>query len=312
MTDIERPAMTGETDAGAPAHKDVALILLGASLLGLAVFAGEYLALPAAVASLVSAIRLTLGLVYVLYAPGYCLTTALLPRVDDLDGIERAGLGLGLSVAWSPVLALILDQLPWGLSLEAMLAGQLASVVVFAAAAVWRRERLPDGEAYAPEVDGRPRVWWRSLPALDRRVFLLCGGALLVAGLAAAWIFLAPSPDEFMTEFYVLGRGGLVEDYPRQATAGQTLAVTMGITNRERETMTYRVEVWAVDPWTGRRELVNEIGPFTLSPGETVAREITWQMPRPGDDLAAEFYLFAENREGTEPYRSLQLWLDVD
>jgi uncharacterized membrane protein len=134
---------------------------------------------------------------------------------------------------------------------------------------------------------------------------------LLAAGLAAAWIYFVPSPDEFMTEFYVLGREGLASDYPRQATAGETLAVTLGVANRERGTLTYRVEVWAVDPWSGRRELVSAAGPFALSPGETLEQPITWQMPWAGSDLVTEFYLFDGEQAGAEAYRSLRLWLDV-
>jgi uncharacterized membrane protein len=292
-------------------RRDVALILLGGVVLGLTILAGERLALPAAFARPLALVRLALGLVYVLFAPGYCLAAALFPRAGDLDGAERAGLSLGLSVAWLPALALLLDRLPCGLSLGPLLAGLLASSAAFAAAAVWRRERLPPGAAFAPEMAWGPGTQWRDLPPLDRRVLLGAAGALLVAGLAAAWVFVVPSPGEFMTEFYVLGRDGLAEDYPRRVAAGETLTVTLGIANRERDTLTYRAQVWAVDPHSGRRELVSAAGPFALSPGQAIEQPIAWQMPWPDDDQAAEFYLFAGEAEKAEPYRSLRLWLDV-
>jgi uncharacterized membrane protein len=288
----------------------MALILLGAVVLGLTILAGESLSLPPLVARPLALIRLALGLAYVLFAPGYCLTAALFPRASDLDGAERAGLSLGLSAAWLPGLALLLDRLPESFSLEPLLAGLLASIAAFAAAAVWRRERLPPGAAFAPKMAWRPGPQWRALPPLDRRVLLGAAGALLVSGLAAAWVFAVPSPGEFMTEFYVLGRGGLAEDYPLETAVGEELSVTLGIANQERVAMSYRVEVWAMDLWNERRELVNTAGPFTLSPGETMQQAITWQMPWPGDDLAVEFYLFA-GEAGATPYRSLRLWLDV-
>jgi len=312
MTDIDQPFVDGLTREEAPVYRDLAFILFGAVILGLTIFITEYLRLPPAVAWPAGLLRLALGLVYVLYVPGYCLSTALFPRHDDLDDIERAGLSLGLSIAWIPVLSLALHWLPWGLSLESILIGQLVSIVALAALTVGRREWLAYGEAYSPEVACRPGAWQRSLPSSHKRLYLLCAGALLAAGLAVAWVFLTPSPDEFMTEFYLLGQDGLVANYPRQATVGEPLSATMGIVNHERETMTYRVEVWAVDPLTGRRELVSEGGPFTLSPGETIRREIVWQMPQAGQDMMAEFYLFAEGQEASQPYRSLQLWLDVN
>lgn len=311
MTEIGRASDALQARHARASRRDMALILLGAAVLAALIAVEEYLALPAAVARTLGVVRLVLGLAFVLYAPGYCLTAALFPRADDLDGIERNGLSLGLSVAWVPVLALQLDRLPWGLQLWPIFLGELATVLLFGAAAVWRRERLPAGEAFAPDFAGRPGPWWRSLPTLEQRIYLLCVGALVVAGLAAAWVFLVPSPNEFMTEFYILGREGLAEDYPRQAVAGETLSVTIGIVNRERNDMTYRVEVWAVDPWTGRREMVNATGTATFSPGDRARQAITWQMPWAGQDLMTEFYLFAEGQGQDAPYRSLKLWLDV-
>jgi uncharacterized membrane protein len=292
-------------------HKDLALILLGVSLLGLTILADQRPDWPPVAGRPLAALRLALGLVYVLYAPGYGLTAALFPRADDLDGLARAGLSLGLSVAWVPALALVLDRLPWGLSLGSILIGQSLSIAVFAAAAVWRRGRLPPGAAFAPRMARRPPPW-RARPARDRRVYAVCAGALLVAGLATAWVRLVPSPDDFMTEFYVLGAAELAEDYPRRAAAGEPLSVTLGIANRERAAIAYRVEVWAIDPWRGRRELVNAAGPFVLSPGEVIERPIAWRIPWPGDHLMTEFYLFTGEQEAAAPYRSLRLWLDVE
>ena len=48
----------------------------------------------------------------------------------------------------------------------------------------------------------------------------------------------------------------------------ESISVSLGVTNREGEEHTYRVEVWAVDPWEAdRRQLVNKIDPFALPAG---------------------------------------------
>ncbi len=75
--------------------------------------------------------------------------------------------------------------------------------------------------------------------------------------------------------------------------------------------MTYRVEVWATDPWDNRRELVNRISPFRLEPGEETETTVGWQMPWAGDDLQVDFYLMVEDDRESEPYRQLRLWLNV-
>lgn len=294
--------------------RDLALALSGGLLLVALVGIAEWFAVPAWLRSVVQVLQLPLGLAYVLFVPGWCLTAALFARVDDLDDIERVGLGLGLSVAWVSLLALILDRLPWGLRLWPILLGELASCAVFAAVALWRRIRQPAGEAHAPQLDWRPCVWWRRLPRFDRRIYIFCAVALLVATLAAAWIFLVPSPDEFMTEFYILGKGGQAEDYPREAVPGEVLTVTMGIHNLERGTMTYRAEVWAVDPWEDLAELVAGPDMFTLVRDQTVEAAVEWAMPWVGQDQMVEFRLYSDEQgpEPTEPYRLLRLWLNVN
>jgi uncharacterized membrane protein len=256
-------------------------------------------------------LRLPLGLVYVLLAPGYAISAALFPRRGDIDGIERAGLSLGLSVAWLSLLVLILDRLPWGLSLWPILLGLLASVGLFVAVALFRRAMLPVEVGYTPG-RWRPQHWWRGQTSTERRLYLFCVLTLLLAGFAIAWLVLVPSPDEFTTEFYILGREGLAENYPRQAAPGEILSVTMGIANHQQEATTYHVQVWAVDPWDGREEIVERVGPLSLARGETVEQPLRWQMPWPGQDQQVEFRLYDDRQaSGDKPYRLLRLWLSV-
>jgi uncharacterized membrane protein len=254
--------------------------------------------------------RLALGVVYVLYVPGYLLQAALFPQRSDLDGPERVGLSLGLSVALIPLLALLLDALPWGLRLWPIVLGQLGMIGFLLLVESWRRLRLPAGQAYEPALRWQPGLWWASLSVFDRRLYLFLAGALIAAGGAAAWVFLVSSDADFMTEFYMLGRGGLAEDYPRRGAVGELLEVTLGVKNLERSTLEYRMEAWAVDPWSGgRRALVGQSEPFTLEVGQQRSWTQAWAMPWPGDDQQVEFLLFRAGDEA--PYRRLLLWLDV-
>src|SRR5512136_1855199 len=63
-------------------------------------------------------VRVPLGLVMVLFLPGYTLIAALFPRKDDLDGIERLALSLGLSIAVVPLIGLGLNYTSWGIRLK--------------------------------------------------------------------------------------------------------------------------------------------------------------------------------------------------
>lgn len=254
-------------------------------------------------------VRLMLGVTYVLFVPGYFLTVAFFPESEDLTGIERVGLSLGLSIAVVPVVALVLDQLPWGLRLWPILLGEYVVIVLGIVIVLWRQAHLPTGRVYVPDLDWRMRPWWHSLPPLERRIYLFSTSALVFAILLAAWVFLVPSHDEFVTEFYILGDEGLAENYPREVMPDENLRVTMGIVNQERTEHTYRVEIWAVDPWNDRRVLVARDGPVTLKRGEEKEWLATWQMPWAGQDQMVVFSLFLDEEQ--TPYRKLRLWLNV-
>ena len=92
-----------------------------------------------------------MGSAYVLFVPGYCLTTAIFPESDDLDRIERIGLSLGFSVALVSVLAVVLDRLHWGLYLWPILLSEFGMTGLFMVVALWRRSQLPPAVAYVGE-----------------------------------------------------------------------------------------------------------------------------------------------------------------
>ena len=60
------------------------------------------------------ALRIVLGLAFVLFFPGYTLIAALFPGKDALDSIERLALSFGLSIAVVPLIGLILNLYPLG------------------------------------------------------------------------------------------------------------------------------------------------------------------------------------------------------
>ena len=277
----------------------IALICL--ALLGL-------LAVIAAIPILITVLRVILGLAFVLFLPGFTLQAAVFPHRTDLDTPERLALSFGLSLAVIPLVALLLDRLPWGIHPWPILVAEGLLVLLFSLAAVLRSRRLPhEGRLQAGKWPHLPG-WWSSLERGERRQYTILAGTLLTALLSASAILFLPSPAGSYTEFYILGAQGLAEGYAREARLGEDLAVLMGITNHERQAKTYRVEVWAVNP-QGRREHLLTDGWYRLAQGVTREWPVSWQMPWPGDDQLVELLLF-EGEQST-PYRGLRLWLDV-
>jgi uncharacterized membrane protein len=94
-------------------------------------------------------VRVLLGLVLVLFLPGYSLVAALFPGRDDPDGIERIALSFGLSIAVVPLLGLALNYTPFGIRVVPVLAGLSVFAVLVAVIADVRRCELTEGYEFA-------------------------------------------------------------------------------------------------------------------------------------------------------------------
>ena len=89
--------------------------------------------------SLLLYVRYVLGGVFVLFLPGFMLISALYPRGEELDGLERMALSIGLSLAIVPLLGLMLNYTPWGIRLEPIIISLAAFAEILAVAGVVRR-----------------------------------------------------------------------------------------------------------------------------------------------------------------------------
>ena len=66
--------------------------------------------------------RWAVGSAFVLFLPGYVTVQALFPEGKDLDKIERFALTVGLSLAITPLIGLVLNYTPWGIRLDPIVA----------------------------------------------------------------------------------------------------------------------------------------------------------------------------------------------
>jgi uncharacterized membrane protein len=281
------------------------IALLGLLLLGL--IAAGVQGLPA----LLPALRLLLGLFFVLFVPGYALQATLFPRRDDpaasekrsLDGPERVALSFVLSLGVIAVMALALDRLPWGIRLWPIVTAEGIFITTCSLAAWLRRRQLPREERSVLAFSLDTRGWWAAQDRTRRILYGFLAFALLMAGASAVAVLASPKPGERFTEFYMLGEAGLAESYPREATAGQPVTVTVGITNREEVTAYYWIEVRdGLGP-------IGQAGSLELAPDASDERPVIFVPTELGEDVKIEFLLYRD--AGEQPYRSLRLWLKV-
>lgn len=248
-------------------------------------------------------LRVPFGLVMVLFAPGYTLTEAIFTHRDDMDGAGRLALSFGLSVAALPLLALLLNALPWGIRLWPMVISLSTLTVLSVATAIFRRWWLSARNEAATPPQPHPLGWWSQQTRAARTGYLAGLAVLLLIGAYASWVFLTPNPAERLTEFYALGAEGLAENYPRETTVNEEVQLQLGIVNREGAPSRYRIEV------REDNEKLAELGPINLKAGEKWEQPIRYWLAKAGDDQVVEILLFYN--DSLSPYRSLKLWINV-
>lgn len=248
------------------------------------------------------ALRIVLGAPFVLFFPGYTLAAALFPGRDDLEGIERLGLSLGLSIAILPLMGLVLNYTPWGITLLTTLLSATSFMVGCTAVAYYRRGKLPVQERYALRLE-LDIAGWRSGGLLDRSLTVALGVSIVAAVGTFLFVLAKPEVGERFTEFYVLGPYGKAAGYQTKVLAGQPITLILGVVNHEHEDIEYRI----VREVGGQEE--QQITGVQLAHDEKWEKRLVFDLREPGDDQRLSFHLYKEGQE--EPYRSLHLWLDV-
>ena len=184
--------------------------------------------------------RIALGLPLALALPGYALTAALFPA-PTLGLAERLTLTLGTSLAMLAMVGLALNATPQGLT-PATWAIALATVTLVAALVAVRRRQAHAFESVRSPLGGLPAEQWSA--------FGLAALALTAALLIARSGALAP-PGAGFTQLWML-----------RGTQPAANAVRIGVTNSERSTLTYRLDLESgsqvQNTWT-----------FALAPGQS-------------------------------------------
>jgi uncharacterized membrane protein len=250
-----------------------------------------------------SPLRFLLAAVLVLFVPGYLLQVLVFPCRADLDGQERLGLSLGLSIGVISVLALVIDRSPWKIGVATIMAGQVGITLLLSILIVLRRRSIPGRQACVPAFPENLREKWAQIGPADRRriAVLTCG--ILLAAVFLGINFLESASTRFMTEFYIFGSSGLAEDYPREVAAGEPAVLSVGIHNLENSSAVYSI---MVETDYRQKMAYQEI---TLLQGQQWQGEVEFIMDRPGDNQLVELFLGRESYPF--PYRALRIWVDV-
>jgi len=246
-------------------------------------------------------LRFVLGIPFLLFIPGYSLTTAFFTKKEGISGIERVVLSFGLSIAIVPLMVLILNYTPSGIRLEPILY-LVASFILITSIIAWlRQRRLAELERFTIQFRmaipslGKG-IWDKVLSIMLVIIFL---GALVTIG----YVIATPKVAETFTEFYLLGPEGEAANYPEELMVGGEGRVTVGIINHEGREVRYRVEIVI-----GNKKSV-EVGPIALSDEQKWEGDVSIVPEVAGENRKVEFLLYIDGE--VKPFLE-PLYLSVD
>jgi uncharacterized membrane protein len=250
------------------------------------------------------ALLVVLGLLFVIFFPGYTLLSALFPKRDDLGGVERLALSLGLSIAVVPLIGLILNYTPWGIKLYPILISVTLFIIVTSAVGWYRQRKLPASDRFGITFKASlPN--WVDMSKLDKALSISLVVAIMAALGCLGYVVAMPKQGEKFTEFYILGLGGKAEDYPQQVILGDTVGIIVGVVNHEHQPASYQVGI-TID---GVETSQVDIG--TLAHEEKCEKRVSFIPKVAGKKQKVDFYLHKNGED--RPYFDdpLHLYIDV-
>lgn len=251
-------------------------------------------------------VRTLLGIPMVLFIPGYVLIAVLYPKKDDLKGVERIALSLGLSIVVVPLLGLLLN-FTFGIRLVPILLSLCSYSIAMAIIAAYRRKTLPPEERFFVPFYKLQELIESEIYTPRNRTDMFLAIILIFSIVIAAgmiyFVITTPRIGERFTEFYILDPSGKAEDYTILMKNNSPSKILVGVVNNEYTPLNYTVRVML-----DNRILTDTS--LSLAHNGTWENNLTFVPDKKGNGQKLEFWLYREDNF-TMPYRKLHLWVNV-
>jgi uncharacterized membrane protein len=248
--------------------------------------------------------RISLGLLLVLFFPGYVITAAAYPTRRNLNGPERIALSVGLSIALIPLLGIGIHFSPWKIHLTPIMVALSSFTLVMSGFAWVKRRRTPPDDRYA--IAWEPRKLWPNWAGRRLDVVVISFAGLLVlllVGLTVSKIQMDPH-QSVETDFYLLGTDGRLEDYPAILQAGESQEYNLAVINGEEGPNVYSILALL------NGEEVGSVTIPTLANNQKWEGQISVTAEKPGDEQ--KLILQLSSGANAQFDQSLYLFVDVN
>ena len=272
---------------------DLSKVLIGINILALLLVLIVYFA-P------VQALRIILGIPFLLFSPGFVLAAAISPQKNGITNSERIILSFVLSIIVVSFTGLLLNYV-WEIGLDSILFSVSLFIIAASVIALWRQLMLPKNERAVLEFN--LTMTGNGSYRMDNLLSIIMLVVVVIALVAGLYYTFALKEGESFTQFYIMRQDGGT-DFPEVLRAGEQISIFVVIVNHEGEDINYRAEA----QFNG--EVFEEINSIALSDEQRWQDEITFVSNTAGKDQCIEFLLFKDDE--TEPYLDpLSLVIDI-
>jgi uncharacterized membrane protein len=203
--------------------------------------------LPIALLNREGPLRVILGILFILFIPGYIFVFALFPiRKTDhgIDVIERIALSFCLSVAIVPLFGLALNFTPWGIQLDTLLLSIFIFTTGIGVVAIYRWIKTTPVERFIITFNV---TFPKSNGTFDKLLNGILTIFIIIIVVLFVCVIILPKTGEQFTEFYLLNPKGMGANYSTSLTVGENMSVILGIVNHENRIINYTIEVWLIN-----------------------------------------------------------------
>jgi uncharacterized membrane protein len=246
--------------------------------------------------------RVPLGVLLVLWLPGYGIVSSLFASDDGPDAVARIALSVALSLATVPFVALAINWSPWRIERETVTFGLMVVALTSTFVAAGLRARLPVEERYAPDLRIPrlpPRRDWTRHHVVTGLLLCVAVALFVYGGFDAVKTRLVGEPT---TEFSLFNASGEAQFYPRDIAVGDSAEVQVSIANHEGKRVHYELVI------TGAGRAQDVLPDLTLDDGETWQGPVRFTVTTAGENLPVQIELYRDDQPtGSAPYRLLTL-----
>jgi uncharacterized membrane protein len=242
-----------------------------------------------------------LGIVFVVFSPGYSLVAALYPQKSSITTTYRLALSFGLSIIIVPLLMYLLDFARLGLHAGSVTISVCLFILVASLIGWYRRSRLPRGDRFSPTIGFQlPRM---GSSKISKSLSILLGIVSVSAVIALGYSAVTPKTQQDNVEFYISGIDGGTIGLPEILFSGNEVQVPLGISNQTSNTEVFIITIM-IDGVQ-----ISQKGPITIKTGETWEGFVSFTPITPRDKEEISFLLY-KSSESNYLHR-LYFWIDI-